>query len=73
MTKSYRAFISMPIAADTDEEALDLAGRHANSLLHPGSTVIGGHVELLTEVASGGGYTPTRVVFEDQRFWDQIP
>jgi hypothetical protein len=71
MAKSYRAFISMPIAADSDEEALELAGRHANSLLHPGSTTIGGHVELLTEVE--GFYTPTRVVFEDVNFWDQIP
>jgi hypothetical protein len=71
MAKSYRAFISMPISAETDDEALEIAGRHANSLLHPGSTTIGGHVELLTEVE--GSYTPTRVVFEDLRFWDQIP
>jgi hypothetical protein len=71
MAKKYRAFISMPIAADTDNEALDLAGRYANSLLHPGSTTIGGHVELLTEVE--GKYMPTRVVFEDVDFRDQIP
>lgn len=71
MAKRYRAFISMPIAADTDDQALELAGRHASSLLHPGSTTIGGHVELLTEVE--GKYTPTRVVFEDIHFGDQIP
>ena len=71
MAKSYRAFISMPIAADTDDEALKLAGRHASSLLHPGSTTIGGHMELLTEVEDG--YTPTRVVWEELRFRRQIP
>ena len=72
MAKLYRAFISMPIAADNDEEALEIAGKHANSLLHPGSTTIGGHVELLTEVESNG-LAPERVVWEDVRFWEQIP
>jgi hypothetical protein len=70
MAKRYRAFISMPITADTDDEALEVAGRHASSLMHPGSTAIGGHVELLTEVENS--YTPMRVVWEELKFRRQI-
>jgi hypothetical protein len=72
MAKHYRAFISMPITANGDEQALNNAGKYANSLLHAGSTTIGGHLELLTEVESDG-LVPGRVVWEDIRFREQLP
>jgi hypothetical protein len=72
MTKHYRAFFSMPITADNDDDALALASEYANSLLHPNSEVIGGHLECLTQVTSGS-FVPERLVFEDARLWDQLP
>ena len=72
MSKSYRALISMPIAADGDEDAENQAVQHANSLRHPGSDVISGHVELLIEVQDGG-LEPERVLWEDPGFRQHLP
>jgi hypothetical protein len=69
---SYRALISMPIEAANDDDAEEIAVRHANSLLHPGSKVIGGHVELLIQVADGGGLSPRRIVVEEAGFLTQL-
>lgn len=47
---NYRALISVPIEAGSDDEALEQAYQHANTLLHPGGGGgIAGHVELLGE------------------------
>jgi hypothetical protein len=70
MPRSYRALISVPIAADDDDEAEDQAAEFAMSLLHPGSDVIAGHVELVTETR--GFLDPKRVVMEDPGLWDQL-
>lgn len=70
--KSYRALISVPIQAENDEAAEELAAEHARSLLHPGSAVIAGHVERLAEVQPGGGLTSGRVVMEADGFWTQL-
>ena len=72
MTKHYRAFLSIPIAAENDDDAMAQAYNYANSLLHPNSDAIGGQLECLTEVASGS-LEPERLVFEDIRLWDQLP
>jgi len=72
MPRYYRALISMPIAAENDNDADKQASAHADSLLHSGSTTIGGHLELLTEV-SHGSLKPKRVVHEDPGFPDQLP
>jgi hypothetical protein len=72
MPRYYRALISMPITAENDNDADKQARAHARSLLHPGSTTIGGHLELLTEV-SYGGLEPMRVVYEDETFSAQLP
>jgi hypothetical protein len=62
----------MPITAENDNDADKQARDHARSLLWPGSTTIGGHLELLTEVRDGGR-APKRVVYEDRGFPDQLP
>lgn len=72
VTMEYRALISVPIKADTDDEAEDFANLYATLLYHPGTNVIAGHVELVTEVHAPG-LTPVRVVHEDESFRGQIP
>jgi hypothetical protein len=69
--KSYRALISVPISAEDDEEAYERASEFANSLRHPGSETIAGHIELLIE-AYKDSLTSKRVIIEDHRLWDQI-
>jgi hypothetical protein len=72
MPRYYRALISVPITAENDNDADKQASTYARSLLHPGSTTIGGHLELLTEVVHGS-LKPRRVVHEDPGFPDQLP
>jgi hypothetical protein len=71
MPRYYRALISMPITAEDDEDALEQAHTYARSLLHPGGTTIGGHLERLTEVPRGSLET-RRVVTEDEGFMTQL-
>jgi hypothetical protein len=71
--KHYRAMISVPITADTDEAAEHQAAVYANSLAAPGSNVIVGHLELVTEVDGGLMSPPVRVVTEDPSFRRQVP
>jgi hypothetical protein len=72
MARRYRALLSVPIKADSDEEALSVAIQHANSLTHPGSEVIAGHLEMLGEVAEGL-LRIARVVDSDPQFLSQLP
>jgi hypothetical protein len=65
---TYRALISVPIAADSDSDAQDQADAFARMLTVAG--VIAGHVELVAESA---GMTPVRVVMEDDGFREQVP
>jgi hypothetical protein len=60
----------MPIMAE-DDDAAEQAGAYADSLLHPGGTTIGGHLELLTEVPRGSLETK-RVVIEAPGFLTQL-
>jgi hypothetical protein len=56
----YRALISIPIFADTDDQAVAQANEHASSLRpHPEGEAIAGHLELLGEVSD---HQFTRVV-----------
>jgi hypothetical protein len=71
MPRSYRALISMPISAENDDDAAEQAYAHARSLLWPGSTTIGGHLERLAEVP-GGGLETKRIVIEDDQFLTQL-
>jgi len=69
---SYRAFISVPIEANSDDEAEDKAADYARSLLHPATMAIAGHVELLIEV-DNSGLAPKRSVYETRHFRGQLP
>ena len=71
MQKSYRALISVPIAAEDDDEAFDRAAAYARSLRHPGSSAIAGHVELVIE-AYTNSLKAKRVVDEDPGLWAQL-
>ncbi len=75
MSNYYRALISVPISANTDDEALDIAFEYAVTLLHPNSGVVAGHVELLSEVnkASETGLDVQRTVYADNGLFDQLP
>ena len=70
----YRALISVPISAKDDEEALGIAFEHANTLRHPNSSVIAGHVELLSEGHPDGGLHVRRTVYNtgDGGLLDQL-
>ena len=69
--KHYRALISVPIAARTDDEATPLAVEHAHTLLHPGGSVAG-HQEMLAEVQEGT-LQMLRVVDADPGLLTQLP
>jgi hypothetical protein len=73
MSRYYRALISVPVAAASDEQAYRIATQHAHSLLHPGRKVIAGHLEFLGEVAEGSLMEIARPVHEDPLFLKQLP
>lgn len=52
-TRRYRALISIPVDADSDADALKIASEQADSVRHPGSGVVAGHLELVGEVREG--------------------
>jgi hypothetical protein len=70
-TRYYRALISVPIVAETDDEASSLAIAQAHSLLHPGGGVAG-HLEMLAEVQEGT-LQMLRVVDADPGLLTQLP
>lgn len=63
--RHYRALISVPIQARSDDEAQDQAAGWADLIRH-------GHVELVTEVEPGE-LAPSRLVDESPGFRNQIP
>jgi hypothetical protein len=65
----YRAFLSVPIMARSDADAVRQANLYTFRLLHPQSTCIAGHTELVFEEADGG--RAARVVHRDLGF--QVP
>lgn len=69
---SYRALISVPISADSDERAQDVASGLASRLHNPGGS-IAGHVELVTEVDPRAHLRGIRVVMEAPGFREQVP
>ena len=66
--KNYRAIISVPVTAKTDDEALDIAVARAHSLMDSDG-VVRGHLEFLGE----GELGVFRVVEEDPGFRQQVP
>lgn len=72
MTRHYRALMSVPISAPTDQAAFDVAADYAASLMHPGGQVIAGHVELVGEVVEYG-LEIHRVVYEDSGLRTTLP
>lgn len=70
---AYRALISLPISADTDEKAWNQAAKYAHSLRHAASRVVAGHLELLGEVANGDLLRVGRVVDMDPHLLQQLP
>ena len=69
--KHYRALISIPVAATTDDEATRLAVEQAHSLEHPGGGAAG-HLEMLAEVQEGT-LQMVRVVDADPGLLTQLP
>ena len=72
MTKYYRALISVPISASDDDDAVTIGVEHANSLMHPGTQVIAGHLEMIGEVRKGQ-IQVLRVVEADPQLLPQLP
>jgi hypothetical protein len=73
MVKRYRALISVPISADSDDGAVEQAYEFANSVMHPSSEVVAGHLEFVGEVQAGSVLEVTRVVEVDPQFAKQLP
>lgn len=69
MPRQYRAFISVPVSADDDEQALKLAEDYAHSVQEGGGVI--GHLELVGE--AGADFEIVRVVHADPGFRRQIP
>lgn len=69
--KQYRALISLPIQAASDDEAIDIANEQAASVRHPRGGVVG-HVELVGEVRDDH-LEVSRVVSADPMFLRQLP
>ena len=65
----YRALISIPIQAESDDEAIRAAEERAASVHHPDGSVAG-HVELIGET-HGDLLEIDRVVFDDALFLRQ--
>jgi hypothetical protein len=70
--KQYRALISVPISAKSDEDAVRQGVDYAHSLCHPGSEVIAGHLELVGEVREGL-LGVLRVVDAEPQLLKQLP
>lgn len=69
--KYYRALISIPVEAESDDEAIRAAEEKAASVHHPDGSVAG-HVELLGETHADL-LEIARVVFDDALFLRQLP
>lgn len=69
--RHYRAMISVPITAESDEAAEEATAWFADLFRSRGGPVLG-HVELVTEVTWGGMW-PVRVIAELPGFRAQIP
>jgi len=67
----YRALISVPIVAGSDEAAQDAADAYAARLKLSGRSL--GHVEMVAEVDPGKPLTGARMVMEDPGFREQVP
>jgi hypothetical protein len=63
-TRPYRAFLSVPILAHSDADAVRQADRYARSLHPPGS----GQTEMIFEPGDGRGLWVRRVVHCDPGF-----
>lgn len=69
--KSYRALISIPIEATSDDAAITVANEKAASVRHTGG-VVAGHVELVGEVRDDL-LEMSRIVAADPAFLRQLP
>jgi hypothetical protein len=72
MSSHYRALISVPIAAEDDDEAYERAVEYGHAPLYPWGEGVAGHLELLGEVAEGS-WRIRRVVHEDAGLRAQWP
>jgi len=69
----YRALISVPIAADDDEEARRLASAYTRGVLDAGSKMPVTTLELLGELSEGSVGEPWRLSWIDGGFFKQQP
>ena len=67
--KHYRALISVPISANSDDHAWTQAVKYAHSLMDDNCVV--GHVEQVAE-CENGSLTTNRVVYRDSGLTKQI-
>jgi hypothetical protein len=73
MAPEFRALISVPIAAEDDESAMEVGTEYAHSLSQPGGgKVAAGHLELLGETRDDA-MEIVRVVHADPAFLHQLP
>ena len=72
VTMHYRALISIPISAETDDDAVSQGAEYAHSLLDPDGGVVIGHLEFVGEVDKGQ-LAVRRVVDEEPEFRHQFP
>jgi hypothetical protein len=66
MSKRYRAIVSIPVEAENDDEAFEIAATRAHSLRHEGVAI--GHLESLGEVDPDGLLEIDRVAYETPDF-----
>jgi hypothetical protein len=69
--KHYRALLSIPIEANSDDDALTVANEHAASVRHPDGA-IAGHVEVVGETRNDQ-MEIIRVVNADPWLLRQLP
>ena len=69
--KYYRALISIPIQAESDDDAIRVANEHAASVHYPDGEVAG-HIELVGKT-HGDLVEIDRVVYSAPLFLRQLP
>lgn len=70
MARQYRAFISVPLTAEDDDQAHEQAAKYAHMLIKDGAVV--GHLELLGETPENS-MTITRVITATPQLRKQLP
>jgi hypothetical protein len=71
--KRYRALISVPIAAEDDQDARRRAGRCVAGILDPASEAPVASLELVGELERDSLAAIGRIVWIERGFFEQLP